>query len=144
MLSRNSTPFLLIAKLYHTSKGVYHHLVRCSVNIQWTVPDVFIRAMSSSLSPQEPAQHPPQPTKTEGQQRVKRIETNASIIWPGPGRSFEIYSETDDYVQYYCFLHELCEEPDPTDNASSCAWWRQNCVGQKTKLKKHSIGSWRI
>jgi hypothetical protein len=68
--------------------------------------------MSSSLSPQEPAQHPPQPTKTEGQQRVKRIETNASIIWPGPGRSFEIYFETDDYVQYYFFLHELCEEPD--------------------------------
>jgi hypothetical protein len=58
-----------------------------------------------------PAQQPTQPPKTQGTQRAQRIEANASIIWPGQGRSFEIEFETDDNIYWSCVLQELCGDP---------------------------------
>jgi hypothetical protein len=61
-----------------------------------------------------PAQQPTQvkqPTKTQGKQLAERVEANASIIWPGQGRSFELDFETDDHVYWSCVLLELCGDP---------------------------------
>lgn len=59
--------------------------------------------MNSSL-----AQHSAQFQKMQGEKLTERIQANASIIWPGQGRSVEIDCETDDYVNWYCVLQELC------------------------------------
>lgn len=55
-----------------------------------------------------PAQQPTQPTKT---QFTERIEANASIIWPGQGRSSELDFETNDHVYWSSVLLELCGDP---------------------------------
>jgi hypothetical protein len=58
-----------------------------------------------------PALQPTQPTKSQGKQLAERVEANASIIWPGQGRSFEMDFETDDHVYWSCVLVELCGDP---------------------------------
>ena len=58
-----------------------------------------------------PAQQSTQPLEKEGKQRAERIQANASIIWPGQGRCFEIDFETDDHEYWSCVLLELCGDP---------------------------------
>ena len=58
-----------------------------------------------------PALQPTNPTKKQGEQLAERVEANASIIWPGQGRSFELDFECDDHVYWSYVLLELCGEP---------------------------------